>query len=114
MKNIILEKEAEIALINYDWPGNIRELKNAIEFAINMMDGNEIKSCNLPTRMQAISNNSEIKLRKLRKLSEIVEEAEKREIKNALKLFGNDINGKKKAAKALGISLATLYNKLKE
>jgi transcriptional regulator with PAS, ATPase and Fis domain len=111
MKDIILEKEAEITLINYDWPGNIRELKNAIEFAVNMMDGNEIKSCNLPTRMQAISNNSEIKLRKL---SDIVEEAEKNEIKKALKLFGNDINGKKKAAKALGISLATLYNKLKE
>lgn len=111
MKDIILEKEAELTLINYDWPGNIRELKNAIEFAVNMMDGNEIKSYNLPTRMQKVLNNSEIKLRKL---SEIVEEAEKKEIKNALKLFGNDINGKKKAAKALGISLATLYNKLKE
>ncbi len=111
MKDIVLEKEAELTLINYDWPGNIRELKNAIEFAVNMMDGNEIKSYNLPTRMQKVLNNSEIKLKKL---SEIVEEAEKKEIRNALKLFGNDINGKKKAAKALGISLATLYNKLKE
>ena len=37
---------------------------------------------------------------------------EEREIEKALRIFGDDTEGKKQAAKALGISLATLYRKL--
>ena len=39
---------------------------------------------------------------------------ERQEIKNTLLLYGRDMEGKRKAAKELGISLATLYNKMKE
>lgn len=46
-------------------------------------------------------------------LQEAMEEAERTFIQNTLKRFGTDIEGKKKAAKTLGISLATLYNKIK-
>lgn len=108
--DIILSKDAESILYNYDWPGNIRELKNTIEFAVNMMDGNEIKINHLPTRIQYSQRDFEIKIDKL---SYKIQEVEKQEINKALKLFGNDIEGKKNAANALGISLATLYNKLK-
>lgn len=108
--DIILSKGAESILYNYDWPGNIRELKNTIEFAVNMMDGNEIKINHLPTRIQHSQKDFEIKLDKL---SYKIQELEKQEINKALILFGNDIEGKKNAANALGISLATLYNKLK-
>jgi len=108
--DIILSKDAESILYNYDWPGNIRELKNTIEFAVNMLDGNEIKINHLPTRIQYSQKDFEIKIDKL---SYKIQEVEKQEIKKALKLFGNDIEGKKNAANALGISLATLYNKLK-
>lgn len=108
--DIILNKDAESILYNYDWPGNIRELKNTIEFAVNMMEGNEIKINHLPTRIQYSQKDFEIKIDKL---SYKIQEVEKQEINKALKLFGNDIEGKKNAANALGISLATLYNKLK-
>lgn len=47
-------------------------------------------------------------------LEERVRRFERQEIKNALALYGNDMEGKKRAAEELGISLATLYNKLKE
>lgn len=108
--DIILSKDAESLLYNYDWPGNIRELKNSIEFAVNMMDGNEIKVSHLPTRIQYTQKNVDVKIDRL---NNKINEVEKQEINKALKLFGNDIDGKRNAAKALGISLATLYNKLK-
>ncbi len=109
-KDIILNKDAEIILYNYDWPGNIREAKNTLEFAVNMMEENEIKDVHLPIRIQNSSMNTEVVLSKL---SERVHEFEKNEINRVIKLFGNNIYGKKKAAEALGISLATLYNKIK-
>nr|WP_312577814.1 sigma 54-interacting transcriptional regulator [Sedimentibacter sp.] len=109
-RDIILNKDAEIILYNYDWPGNIREMKNTLEFAVNMMEENEIKSIHLPVRIQNSAINTEIVLSKL---SERVHEFEKNEINRVIKLFGNDICGKKKAAETLGISLATLYNKIK-
>ncbi len=110
-KDIILSSEAELMLFNYNWPGNIRELKNSIEFGINMMEDNEIKYNHLPVRVQV--QNSVKNAQVVQKLSDKVKETEKNEIINAIKIFGEDIEGKKRAAKALGISLATLYNKIK-
>lgn len=108
-RDIILSKEAESVLYNYDWPGNIRELRNTIEFGINMMEDNEIKYNHLPVRLQS----SVEKVNVIQKLSDKIKEVEKQEIIKALKILGGDMEGKKKAADALGISLATLYNKLK-
>lgn len=108
-KDIVLSKEAESVLYNYDWPGNIRELRNSIEFGINMMEDNEIKYNHLPVRLQS----SVKKLNVIQKLSDKIREVEKQEIIRALEILGEDMDGKKKAAEALGISLATLYNKLK-
>ena len=47
-------------------------------------------------------------------LEERVRRFERQEIQNTLLLYGRDMEGKRKAAKELGISLATLYNKMKE
>ena len=47
-------------------------------------------------------------------LEERVRRFERQEIQNTLLLYGQDMEGKRKAAKELGISLATLYNKMKE
>ncbi len=107
-KDIILSKEAESALYNYNWPGNIRELRNSIEFAINMMEDNEIKLKHLPVRIQA-----DKKEYVSYKLADKIREVEKQEILKRINLFGDNIEGKRKAANSLGISLATLYNKVK-
>jgi transcriptional regulator with PAS, ATPase and Fis domain len=106
-----MSEDAMSLLYNYDWPGNIRELRNTIIFSANMADGNTINLKNLPKQIQAegIKKN----LIKLRPLEEIIREKEISEIKKAVLTYGDTVEGKKKAAEALGISLATLYNKLK-
>ena len=51
-KNIqSLTKEAEELLMNYDWPGNTRELKNAIERVMILTEGNRIAAKYLPIRI---------------------------------------------------------------
>jgi two-component system, NtrC family, response regulator AtoC len=51
-KNIqTLTREAEELLMNHDWPGNIRELKNAIERVMILAEGNRISAKYLPIRI---------------------------------------------------------------
>jgi two-component system, NtrC family, response regulator AtoC len=51
-KNIqSLTREAEELLTNYDWPGNIREVKNAIERVMILAEGNRISAKYLPIRI---------------------------------------------------------------
>jgi two-component system, NtrC family, response regulator AtoC len=51
-KNIqCLTKEADELLMNYDWPGNIRELKNAIERVMILAEGNRVAARHLPIRI---------------------------------------------------------------
>jgi DNA-binding NtrC family response regulator len=48
MNVIDVEQEAIKVLIKYGWPGNIRELSNAIERAMLFCDGEKIKKIDLP------------------------------------------------------------------
>lgn len=102
-------------LCSYPWYGNVRELENSIEFMINMMEEDGILNWRtLPENILEYSGEktkaparSEPDRRIIR-----LKDLEKREICKALEIFGNGTDGKKQAAKALGISLATLYRKL--
>ncbi len=46
-----LTREAEDLLMNYDWPGNTRELRNAIERVMILADGNRVAAKHLPIRI---------------------------------------------------------------
>jgi Nif-specific regulatory protein len=48
MPNLIISKAAMEKMVQYDWPGNIRELRNAIERAVVMGNGKEILTEDLP------------------------------------------------------------------
>ena len=109
-KEVKLNENALKVLKEYEWPGNIRELKNIIEFTFNMVEGNEIKAEHLPIAIKKnLKENDNIS-----PLSEVVREAEKSYLKKVIEIYGDSVEGKKKAAKALEISLATLYNKLEK
>ena len=107
-----VSEETKQLLQQYDWPGNVRELKNAIDYAVCMAEGAEISVDSLPQWIvKRIPAAGQAK-RQAVKLKEVLEEAERSAIQAAIEQFGGHLEGKKKAAQALGISLATLYNKL--
>ena len=92
-------------LMAYDWPGNIRELENVIERAAILAPKDEIT----PEYIALTSKARSADLRRIpTRLS--IAELEKIHIENVLK--ANEFN-RTKSAKALGISLKTLYLKIK-
>lgn len=93
--------------LTYSWPGNIRELKNIVEYIINIVDERDsfISVKHLPPRLISSSDKKEIKT---------LAEMEKDAIETLLETFGTSSKDKVKIAKTLDISLATLYRKLKQ
>ncbi|MHB1041287.1 MAG: sigma-54 interaction domain-containing protein [Eubacteriales bacterium] len=108
-KIIGLAKDAEELLFNYDWPGNVRELENVIERVMVTTDEEVLTKKHLLYYMSQFKSSTE-------RDSEImpIDQMEEVLIKKALARFGNTVEGKRQAAHALNISLATLYNKLKK
>ena len=95
-------------LMTYDWPGNIRELKNAVHHAVAIMEGETLHEEHLSSFFKHIDQGKELfsKDNFQRSLSEIEREA----IKTTLNFTRGN---KRKAAKILGIGRATLHRKLK-
>ena len=105
-----LTARAEELLMQYNWPGNIRELQNVIERVMVTVEDEIIDH-----KLMLNFVDSQDTIEKEQMVIEIVpiEQMEKQMILLALRRYGNSMEGKKQAAKALKISLATLYNKLK-
>ena len=93
---------------SYNWPGNVRELENTLEYAVNMCDEQLIREQHLPMHVR---ENVQVQGFKPSKpvAYETIEAMTQYMIEEALKTYHND---KDQAAKALGISRATLYRKL--
>lgn len=97
-------------LLDYDYPGNIRELKNIIERLVVLSDDNVLHMEDLPYVDEAASLNSGISYEG-KTLKEIRVETEIAYIKETLLESGHNIT---KAAEVLGISRRQLTNKINE
>jgi formate hydrogenlyase transcriptional activator len=96
-------------IINYDWPGNIRELEHAIERSIIMTDGETLQQILLPTkRIITTSGRAENQF-----VIKTIEENERDHILNMLRYCNGRVSGYKGAAQFLGIPPSTLASKLK-
>lgn len=107
-----VSEEAISHLCRYQWPGNIRELKNCIEYCMNIVSINDstIEISHLPQCIHnAISQGR--KEDYIGTLAETVAAAERESIITALKYTGG---AKREAAKLLGISTTTLWRKIVE
>jgi DNA-binding NtrC family response regulator len=93
-------------LQSYRWPGNIRELRNAVERAVVICPGEYISILDLPEKI--LKTQAEIMHISI-PIGSSVEEAEKKLILETLASVGNN---KAKAARILGVSRKTLHNKL--
>ncbi len=90
---------------SYDWPGNVRELQNAIEYVMNLTEGPVLDAEYLPQKIREANLTAAVSLYSLAAI-------ERDTIMRCLAEFGETVQGKSKAAAALGIGLATLYRKL--
>jgi DNA-binding NtrC family response regulator len=97
-------------LEGYDWPGNIRELRNVIERATILAEGDFIESAHLPAKLVSTEPDAAESIASVILMpGTTVEEAERRLI---LLTLEHTRNNKTRAAEILGISLKTLHNKL--
>ncbi len=99
-----LSKESLQLMQHYGWPGNIRELRNVIERAVILTDGNIILPEHLPYEIQKQSDTSSPD-------SLTLSSIEKKHIE---KVLLHTKGNKTRAAEYLGIGLTTLYRKMDE
>lgn len=110
----VLSEEVEKFLYYYDWPGNIRELKNIAEYVMQDSTKDYIEIGDLPGSLISIYN------KKIQDKTEVtsnenindLQSLEKKAIRETLTKYGLSLEAKKKAAAMLGISLTTLYRRI--
>ena len=101
------DNKAKAAMIKYNWPGNIRELKNCVESSVVMCNGEEVKFDDLPSSVKATDEEKVISI----PIGITMEEAEKIIIQENLAANNNN---KSKTADILGIGRKTLHRKIEE
>ncbi|WP_066069170.1 sigma-54 interaction domain-containing protein [Neobacillus soli] len=123
-KGIGLSAEVKERLMQHSWPGNIRELENVLERAINVLDGKTIEPAHLPLYLRdqetksnyvsetiAINNNpTTLTSHRIQPLKETLAQVEKQSLLNAL---GVTNGNKQEAAKLLEIGKTSFYEKCK-
>lgn len=102
-----IDEGASVLIRDYPWPGNIRELSNAIEFAVNMEDGDSLRAESLPPSLR---NNGSTGKRALQNIDQLITAT----LRESLDRYGHGEKGKQRAAEALGVSQATIYRWVKK
>ncbi|MCC5921774.1 MAG: sigma-54 dependent transcriptional regulator [Cyclobacteriaceae bacterium] len=122
----LMSDEFKSCLMGYSWPGNIRELRNVIERALILSDGDTLNFKDLPPEITYEPKSSDAENTYETKSTTVktsspnsnypfndmdLKTVEKIHISEVMSLVGGNKN---EAAKLLNIGIATLYRKLKE
>jgi len=114
-ENIEMSSDIRKMLINYDYPGNIRELKNIVERVFVFSEHGEIIEEYLPSevtdRKKSQNQESLFEIDYTESLKEYRSKAEKAYIEGLLERYPDDMN---RVAEVLAISRRQLFNKLVE
>ncbi len=105
-----LSEEAKEILMNHEWRGNVRELKNLMERLVILSESGEINIdvCEMDSYRSAQSIEY---LFGIKELKSAKREFERKFIENRLKIHGYDV---KKTAQDIGIDVSSLYRKIRE
>ncbi|MFC1584903.1 sigma 54-interacting transcriptional regulator [Fibrobacterota bacterium] len=113
-----MAREAEARLLNYNYPGNIRELENIIEHSVVLCEGEYILKSHLPDHIADDTGFSELlslpvsdDLSSNPNTIQSLSQVEKNHIVNSLRILNNN---QTEVARRLGISRSTLWRKMKE
>ena len=102
-----IDYEVMKSMLAYDWPGNIRELRNSLERAVVLSEGEMITLHDLPDKLRTI----DVEGIPTSSLRQALDDYEREYIRRSM----TESKGNKEAtAERLGIDLATLYRKLKK
>jgi two-component system, NtrC family, response regulator AtoC len=112
-QEITLDPGVEALLMNYDWPGNVREMENVIDRAIILADGNRITMTDLPTQITKV-DHSAILGDSLQPSGTLREQMRKYEVALILRTIEETGGDRRAAAQKLNIGLSSLYRKLEE
>jgi len=109
-----IDPKAIDILCHYNYPGNVRELENAIERACALCDEDKILATDLPPQIVAAAQGEKAEQATAampvgQKLDEFIQQQERGYIDATLNHCGGS---REKAASMLGISMATLYRKV--
>ena len=107
-RTMVFSPEVYEALYRHHWPGNVRELMNAVEYASNMAEADLILPEHLPKVFHGMAS-----VPAGASLENILKEVEKRTILGRLNSQGWSVPAKKRIARELGLSLSTLYARIK-
>ncbi|HKA34554.1 MAG TPA: sigma-54 dependent transcriptional regulator, partial [Candidatus Binatia bacterium] len=103
--------QAMALLIAWQWPGNVRELENVVQRMAVVAKGEDLDVADLPADMRAEAPPRAAAPKDLKGIARASADAiEKKAIADALAASGGNVT---RAAKALGVSRATLQNKMK-
>jgi transcriptional regulator with PAS, ATPase and Fis domain len=109
-----LELDAELSqrLVGYDWPGNIRQLENAVEYMVNMVEGPKLGIVDLPEYLLMVGEGQTVGNRGLG-LERRMADYERTILQQYLadRAYSQD---KAAIACELQISLSTLYRKMEK
>lgn len=99
-------------LLQYDWPGNVREVANMVERIAALTPGNQIEVGNLPAKIMEQSSNkmATVTVRGLIPLKEAVEAVESQLFTAAYRELKNTY----KVAEILGVNQSTVVRKLQK
>ena len=109
LPTIDIDSKAEDVLAKYDWPGNCRELFNVLERSVSSLEGNVIRTSDLP--FQLCSGQRPSRVVSPLSLKDVQGNAERDAI---LSVLTSTNNNKAEAARLLGIHRTLLYKKLKK
>jgi len=110
-REISIEKDAEKVLLEYGYPGNVRQLESAIERAILLCEDDTITRDDLPPEMLQQAGSSGSEIFKLPPGGVNFEDVEKSLITQAMERTDNNIT---KSARLLGLTFRTLQYRLEK